>query len=110
MNGQRQPRAWEIAAMAAPAAVNWRDPEPWGLPAHGGWADRYREALRREAEARAQLAAVVEERERKERSVTRTRLLKEDLIAATWHPDRFLTWCLTPVEAADMIAPWTGAP
>ena len=96
--------------MAAPAVGhNWRDPAPVGFPANQSWADRYREARRREAEAAA-AAAAAEERERKERNIARTHSFKEDLIAATWHPDRFLTWCLTPDEAADMVAPWTGIP
>ena len=110
MNAARPLRAWERAAMASPAVGhNWREHAPVGFPAHQSWADRYREARRREAEAAA-AAAAAEERARKERSVARTHAFKEDLIAATWHPDRFLTWCLTPEEVADMIAPWIGIP
>ena len=110
MNAAARPlRDWERAAMAAPTLVrDWRNPEPLYLSGHQ-WADRYREARRREAEAAA-AAAAAEERARKERSVARTHAFKEDLIAATWHPDRFLRWCLTPEEAADMVAPWADSP
>jgi hypothetical protein len=34
----------------------------------------------------------------KQRSVNRTKSLAEDLIAATWHPDRFERWCLDEEE------------
>jgi hypothetical protein len=34
----------------------------------------------------------------KQRIHATTRLLKEDLIAATWHPDRFEQWCLDTEE------------
>lgn len=99
-----------MAAPAPPAGYDWREHGsiPWN--ADQAWADRYREVRRREAEAREALRRIVEERESKERSIVRTHSFKEDLIAATWHPDRILTWCLTPEEAADMTAPWTGAP
>ena len=112
MNAAARPlRDWERAAMAAPAVgFDWRNPAPFGFHADQSWADRYREARRREAEAAAAAAAAAEERARRERSVARTHAFKEDLIAATWHPDRFLRWCLTPEEAADMIAPWTNSP
>jgi Leucine-rich repeat (LRR) protein len=34
----------------------------------------------------------------KKRSIERTKVLAEDIIAASWHPDRFERWCLDEEE------------
>jgi Leucine-rich repeat (LRR) protein len=39
-----------------------------------------------------------EELRSKERILSRTKVLAEDIIAATWHPDRFEKWCLDEEE------------
>jgi hypothetical protein len=85
---------------------NWRDINA-GVHDNGWLLRRWEQEAAERAAAAAAAAAAAEEQARRERSQTRCRLLKEDLMAATWHPDRMLTWCLTPVEAADMCAPWT---
>lgn len=97
------------AQAAAPAAGRWRDIH---IGAHdNGWIfQRWQQEAAERAAAAAAAVAAAEERERRERARARCHLLKEDLMAATWHPDRMLTWCLTPAEAADMCAPWTDPP
>jgi hypothetical protein len=35
-----------------------------------------------------------------------TDLYKEELMARTWHPDRFMTWCVDLEEKADMETNW----
>ncbi len=39
---------------------------------------------------------------------TRMDLVKEDLMAATWHPNRFMRWCLDEEDKADHRNCWPG--
>jgi hypothetical protein len=41
---------------------------------------------------------VREEIESRKRTLSKTKILKEDIIAAGWHPRRFEAWCLDEEE------------
>lgn len=40
------------------------------------------------------------------RCKNKTQIIKEDLIAMTWHPDRFMKWCLDEEEKCEMNSSW----
>jgi hypothetical protein len=41
-------------------------------------------------------------KQRKSQTIKQTELLKEELIAKTWHPARFMDWCIDNEELKDM--------
>jgi Leucine-rich repeat (LRR) protein len=58
-----------------------------------GQAHHYHARVTRHQQFVEQLPEVFEKRESRRRSTQRCKAIKEDLMAATWHPDRVLEWC-----------------
>ena len=40
---------------------------------------------------------------RKEKTISNLRIFEEELIKITWHPSRFMTWCLDDEEKQDLL-------
>lgn len=65
------------------------------------WADKeidespneYLTRIKKFQQCIADLKSVLEERERRKRTIARCKAVKEDLMAATWRTDRVLDWC-----------------
>jgi len=42
-------------------------------------------------------------KKRKTQTIEQTKVFKEELIAITWHPDRFMEWCVDVEELKETI-------
>ncbi len=45
-------------------------------------------------------------KERKETTIEYTKKIKNELITNTWHPDRFMNWCLSVDELSEIEQYW----